>query len=61
MVDERATDVVVAGVAALTGAGVLAGVLALGIGELVIDTALLVFSSGTFVSEGIDFGCGLTA
>ena len=59
--DERGTDVVVAGVVVLTGAGGLAGVLALVIGGLPAVTALLVFSSGTFVSEGVVFGCGLTA
>jgi hypothetical protein len=53
--------VVVAGVAVLTGAEGLAGVLALVIGGLAVDTALLVFSSGTFVSEGVVFGCFLTA
>jgi hypothetical protein len=59
--DGRGTEVLEAGVAALTGTGVFAGVLALGAGGLAVDTALLVFSSGTFVSEGVDLGCGLTA
>jgi hypothetical protein len=61
VVDGRGTEVLEAGEAALTVARGLAGVLALGIGGLVVDTALLVFSSGAIVSEGIDFGCGLTA
>jgi len=61
VVDGRGTEVVVAGVAAFTDARGLAGVLALVIGGLAVDTALLVFSSGTFASEDIVFGCGLTA
>ena len=60
--DGRGPDAVVAGVAALTEAGGLAGVLDLEMGGLAaVDTAFLVLSCEGFVSEGFAVDCGLTA
>lgn len=50
-----------AGVAVLTGAGVLAGVVAFEIGGLAVGTVLLVFSRMGFESEVVVIDCGLTA